>query len=312
MYATFKPKDWPGRVVPETEVHIATAVEALCERAQWHDADRAEITAVVLRWFDRGWCVDAILRAVDLKPDGRLQKRKSAKHEPHLFLRDRLRFWFSDADGEADSATDPLPPPVQGMSFAVWWAINRRNERANRQRRRRSRLGDEGEQARRQAFEFTRGLRRDSIATARDKGRRQAEALDGLLPEGATQHPVERSRRSVRRRSVNRQVCGWVARRAVVANDTDVLRALQAITDSAGTPSRESVERLRNAIRAARWKAHMATIEAMTTPSPDGATPQLSREARRILHYVDQAVEDNLPFNVIVFMLRNGLPMNAG
>jgi len=290
--------------VPETEAHISAAVESLCLRAEWNNADRGKITTVVLRWFDRGWCVDAILRAVDLTPDGKLQRRKRDKQEPHYFLKDSLRLWFADDDSA--SATEPLPPPVSGMPFAKWWAINRRNERINRRRRRKP-LGAEGEHAQRTAREFVRGLRRDSIAIAREKGRRREQALDSLLLDGMTVPSAEESRQLVRRTSVNRQVSSWVGRQQVIANDPAVLRALQAVL---GFPDRrppEAVQWLRNAVRAARWKAQMATIEAMIAPVTDMAPP-LSREAKRILHYVDQAIEDDLPFDVMVFMLRTGIP----
>ncbi|WP_309114633.1 hypothetical protein [Saccharothrix sp.] len=309
MYAKIDPKQWPGRVVPEDESHVASAVESLCLRAQWHDADRDKITSVVQRWFDRGWCVDAILRAVDLMPDGRLQRRKSEKQDPHSFLKDRLRFWF--ADEGADSATEPRDPPVQGMTFAMWWAINRRNERINRLRRRKPTLGAEGEQARRFATGYARGLRRDSIANAREKGKRREQALDDLLSEGASPPPLEQSRRRARRKVVNKLVCGWVARQEVIANDPAVLRALHVVLASTNHPTPESVRCLHNAVRAARWKAQMAHLEALVTSAGDKSAPHLSREALRVLRYVDQAVEENLPFNVLVFLLRNDVPLST-
>lgn len=305
MFATIDPRQWPGRVIPETDVEIATAVESLCLRAQWADADRGAVAAVVRRWFDRGWCVDAVLRAVELTPDGKLQKRKSDKQEPHIFLKDRLRFWFAD---DGDSATDPLKPPLSGMPFAQWWAINRRNERINQQRRRKP-LSAEGEKAREAARVHARGSGRDAIAMARAKGQRQQDALDALVLPGMTPPTFEESRRLRRRRSASRQVCNWVGRQQVIANDPTVRKALKAVLAAAGTPTLQAVKRLHNAVRAARWTAEMAAIEALTNPATDALTP-IGKEARRILRYVDQAIEENLPFDVMVFLLRNNRPLN--
>ncbi|QFZ17880.1 hypothetical protein [Saccharothrix syringae] len=303
MHATIDPRQWPGRVVPESDAEVAAAVASLCLRAQWPDADRAGVTSVLRRWFDRGWCVDAVLRAVDLTPDGRLQRRKSDRQAPHAFLKDRLRWWFADHDG--DSATDPLPPPVPGMTMERWWAISRRNERVNRPREHRP-LGAEGRRARQDVRARARGSGRDAVAMARAKGRQRQDVLDDLLIPGAEPVQVEPVGRP-RRRPVDRRVGDWVGRQQVVADDPAVRKALDVVLASAGNPPVEAVKRLRNAVRAARWTARMAAMEAMTD-APDGAPEPLGREARRVLHYVDQAVEENLPFEVVVFLLRTGTP----
>ncbi|MEU5692819.1 hypothetical protein [Actinosynnema sp. NPDC020468] len=301
MHATIDPRQWPGRVVPETDAQVAAAVESLCLRAQWATANRARVAAVVGRWFDRGWCVDAVLRAVDLTPSGTLQRRKGDRQEAHLFLRDRLRFWFAD-DG-ADSATEPLRPPVQGMTFAQWWDISRRNERTNRVRRR-APLTAEGEKARAEARATVRTNDRDAIATARTRGRLRQDALDSLLPAGTPPPTFEDSHRPAPPRPVDRRVGNWVGRQQVIADDPTVRKALDVVLTSEGRPTPEAVARLRNAVRDARWTAEMAGMEAITTPT-SATSPPLGREARRVLDYVEQAIKDDLPFDVMVFLLRD-------
>ena len=39
------PRRWPGRVVPSTDADVDIAVESLCVRASWTDADRRWVIA---------------------------------------------------------------------------------------------------------------------------------------------------------------------------------------------------------------------------------------------------------------------------
>ncbi|NKE61733.1 hypothetical protein FXN61_35230, partial [Lentzea sp. PSKA42] len=60
-----EPRRWPGRVVPSTDADVDIAVESLCVRASWPDADRRWVRRLLEPWFAAGWSVDALLVAVD-------------------------------------------------------------------------------------------------------------------------------------------------------------------------------------------------------------------------------------------------------
>lgn len=264
---SINPAQWPGRVVPESEADVETAVASLCLRAGWADADHGRLRRTLEPWFTAGWCVDAVLRAVDLTPDGRLQLgRRAEDQHPHDFVRNRLRVWFDERD-HAVSATERAAPPVDGMSYGQWWRINRRNARVNQPRQDRPRLGEAGRQARDHARART--SRRDPIAAVRAKGRRAQEALDSLLvpdtapPSTDDPHPGPGSP----------HVRDHVARQQAVANDLTVRRAL-AVVLSQGRPTAEAVTVLHNAVRTAKKHVELTALEALTAPAPGdpGAT----------------------------------------
>jgi len=177
MRVRLDPRQWPGRVIPETDAEIDTAVEALCLRATWPDAHRAAVRRVVEPWFAEGWSVDALLAAVDRRPDGTRQgSPRSRDQVAHDFLRARLRSWWQ---GGARRAR----PPVAGMTLGAWWRINRRNARLTEPRARRP-LSAAGSLAREQSRERVRSRLKDPVERSRDLARRRQEVLDGLLVPG--------------------------------------------------------------------------------------------------------------------------------
>ncbi|KOV85120.1 hypothetical protein [Nocardia sp. NRRL S-836] len=169
-----EPRRWPGRVVPATDADVATAVESLCVRASWPDANRHWIRRTLEPWFAAGWSVDAVLTAIDTHPDGTRQGRpRSRSQVAHEFLRARLRSWT--ADGTL------ARPPLPGMTLGEWFRVNRRNAVLNTPRRSAG-LGSEGERAR--AASRALAHRRDPVERSREKGRRRQESLDSLLVPG--------------------------------------------------------------------------------------------------------------------------------
>ncbi|GGN09970.1 hypothetical protein GCM10011609_57140 [Lentzea pudingi] len=170
-----EPNRWPGRVVPSTNSDVDVAVESLCVRASWADADRRWVRRLLEPWFKAGWSVDALLVAIDKKPDGTRQGRpRSRAQVAHEFLRARLRTWTADGAALAK-------PPLQGVTLGEWYRVNRRNAALNAPRRGTG-LSSEGRQARAE----TRALahRRDPVERSREKGRRRQEVLDSLLVPG--------------------------------------------------------------------------------------------------------------------------------
>lgn len=177
MQTRLDPRKWPGRVVPETAREYDAAVEAFCSRASWADAARPHVRAVLTPWFAAGWCVDALLRAVDTRPDGTSQGRPRGRDQvAHEFLHARLRAWSGDGAGFAR-------PPLPGMSLGAWWRVNRRNAALNEPRRRVS-LDAAGESARASAAAQARAHLRDPVRRCRERGSRRQEALDSLLVPG--------------------------------------------------------------------------------------------------------------------------------
>ncbi|MFD9698591.1 hypothetical protein [Lentzea sp. NPDC059081] len=170
-----EPSRWPGRVVPSTDADVDIAVESLCVRASWPDADRRWVRRLLEPWFKAGWSVDALLVAIDKKPDGTRQGRpRSRAQVAHEFLRARLRTWTADGAGLAR-------PPLTGTSLGEWYRVNRRNTALHAPRRR-SGLTSDGERARAESRALAH--RRDPVERSREKGRRRQEVLDSLLTPG--------------------------------------------------------------------------------------------------------------------------------
>jgi hypothetical protein len=133
--------------------------------------------SVVEPWFAEGWSVDALLAAVDRRPDGTRQgSPRSRDQVAHDFLRARLRSWWQ---GGARRAR----PPVAGMTLGAWWRINRRNARLTEPRARRP-LSTAGSLAREQSRERVRARLKDPVERSRELARRRQEVLDGLLVPG--------------------------------------------------------------------------------------------------------------------------------
>lgn len=169
------PRRWPGRVVPTTDADVDIAVESLCARASWPDADRRWVRRTLEPWFKAGWSVDAVLVAVDTKPDGTRQGRpRSRAQVAHEFLRARMMVWIADGARLAR-------PPLAGMSLGEWFRVNRRNALVNLKRSGAA-LTSEGERARAESRALAH--RRDPVERSREKGRRRVEALDSLLVPG--------------------------------------------------------------------------------------------------------------------------------
>lgn len=188
MPAQLDPRQWPGRVMPETDAEIDAAVRALCLRANWPDADHTQIRTLLVPWFAKGWSVDALLTAVDVHADGSRQgPPRGRDHVAHDFLRARLRSWWSPSDG-------PARPPLAGVSFGQWWRVHRRNIKLNQPRTAKP-LSPAGERAREATKARVRARLEDPVERSREKARRWREVLDSLLVPGVPPPTFEDSRK---------------------------------------------------------------------------------------------------------------------
>jgi hypothetical protein len=121
-----RPEHWPTTVVPTSRAEASAAVRTLLDRAQWRDAITTEVIDELLPWFQAGWCIDAIMIALDHKPDNtnqflpRLPGTSLVGH-----LQGRLAAW-RNYDPETHTYTR-LPPPRPGMTFAEWQDAQARN-----------------------------------------------------------------------------------------------------------------------------------------------------------------------------------------
>ena len=102
-------RDWPINVIPRNSGDVAQAVELLCSRVQWTDANRAMLERLLEPWFAEGWHVQALLYALDHLPDGSAQARRSRNETADEFVRNRLRHWF-DESPQAETSHSKLPP----------------------------------------------------------------------------------------------------------------------------------------------------------------------------------------------------------
>ncbi|KJK44228.1 hypothetical protein UK23_30325, partial [Lentzea aerocolonigenes] len=151
------------------------AVESLVTRASWPDADRRWVRRTLEPWFKEGWSVDAVLVAIDTRPDGTRQGRpRSRSQVAHEFLRARMMVWTGDGARLAR-------PPLAGMSLGEWFRVNRRNALLHA-RRSGAALTSEGERARAESRALAH--RRDPVERSREKARRRTQALDSLLVPG--------------------------------------------------------------------------------------------------------------------------------
>ena len=298
---TVRLRQWPGRVIPATEEETQAAITALFARAGWNEPITDEVVDELQKWFDTDWCVDAILVALDRKPDNTTQRPRGGREQDLAkYLRNRLAVWFNNRD-DATDATTRLPPPRPGMNMGTWWRINQRNRYTNQPRRPRP-LGRDGEQARQHARERAGSRRRDPIERNRESDARLRAAMDQLLPPGATAADadplVQLDDTPIHPR--HRLVAGYAGRRAVIHNDPTIRTILTIVRQQRRRPTTAELAILRNALRGARASASLAELEALTA---DTAGEILSHQALQILRYYDHALAEDLSLDSMIAML---------
>ncbi|EQD85620.1 hypothetical protein A8924_4370 [Saccharopolyspora erythraea NRRL 2338] len=288
-------RDWPVNVIPRNSGDVAAAVELLCRRVQWTDANRGVLERLLEPWFAEGWHVQALLHALDHRPDGSAQNRRGKDETADEFVRNRLRYWF-DESPQAETAHSKLPPPKPGLEFGRYLALAQERQRREAPRQA-ARLTERGERARARARGIARS-RVDPVQRGREQAERMRTAMDSLLPPGGTApepQPVGSPPR--RLRDSTRDIADFAARRSLIRSDPRVRRCVQEIADSGGKPTREQIQVLRGAVLQARQSARLASLDA-SAPGPD-----LTPDAQRILDFLENVVDTASPVDATLAAL---------
>ncbi|RRO14716.1 hypothetical protein EIL87_18395 [Saccharopolyspora rhizosphaerae] len=287
----FTPQTWPGRVVPSDREQAELATRKLFLDLFPGHPVTSEAIAVLTRWFDAGWCVDAIKVALDNLPEGRegYQPRRGDQESPEDFLVRRLRAWFRDEDDDFERNAR-LAPPRAGQSLDMHLRLKRQQQINDGLVSRPRKLTAAGQEARKRARERANEGRPDPVARARARDARLQRALDALGSELPPAH-VNAGQNAPDARRDSQLVAGYAARAATVRHDPTVRRVLARLTEERRRPTAEETAVLRRAIRGAHHRAGLGTLDAATA---DATNAVLNEDAQRILTYLDHAVNSGL------------------
>jgi hypothetical protein len=294
---------WPMNVVPVGPEQTQPAISALAERCGWQDPITSEVERELIDWFEVGWSADAILVALDRKPDNSRQNSRTVREDLYTYIRERLRAWYDDSS-DADSSTTRLTPPRQGQSFEQWWLIRHMNHQRVAPRKPRS-LSESGKRARSAAMDESRRFSSgDRVARVREADTRRRAVLDSIAPPSATQYnPLSDLAQMIKQAtevdSRSKLTATYAGRRAVIAHHSRVRTVISRVTSEHRAPTAAELQILRNGIREARTTGATAQLEAWTA----GSGGVLSSEGMRILTYLDNALNDNLPFDSLVALI---------
>lgn len=296
-------KAWPGNVLPEEDHEFEQAMKSLLVRAHWQDALTREVRSELRKWFDAGYCVDAILVALDRTPANHRQRPRDKNEDLQRYLRNRLRAWYEEDPDALLAAV--VRPPRPAMSMAQWWAISRSNEQRSGTRKNAPVLTEAGQRAREEAIERSRSTRkRDPISDARAKDRTNRAALDSLLLPGAPIPPIPVAPALLppTERTAGRMVAAFAGNRSAIAHDPRVRRLVERLTTERRGPTEAERRVLSNAVKDARRRAALGSLEAAGSEISEDVGV-LSDEGWRILTYLDRAMATSLPLESMMVVL---------
>ncbi|MFC7342891.1 hypothetical protein [Saccharopolyspora griseoalba] len=299
----FTPKTWPGRVIPGDEEQAELATRKLFLEVFPGHPVTSEAKAILDRWYDAGWCVDAIKVALDNLPQGQegFQPRRGDQESPEDFLVRRLRKWFRDADEDVDSERNArLAPPRAGQSLDMHLRLKRQQQLNDGLGPSRRPLTAAGQQAREQAQEQARERRPDPVARARARDARMREALDSLHAELPLVHAEDSAADARHDQHESQLVAAYAARTATVKHDPTVRRVLARLAEERRRPNAQETAILRRAVRGAQQRASLGTLDAATA---DATNTVLDEDGQRILAYLDHAADTGLTLDQAVAVL---------
>jgi|GEM_PF-7125049 len=300
-------RDWPDNVYPSDEYEQSQAINLLLRRLgagneKLTPAQQRAIADELGKWFSHGYSVKAILTALDRHPDNQPQQPRARNEELPHYLHTRMQAWNNEED-DAPLRDAVHPPPRPGINLHQWHAINERVRQTSGIRPPQQ-LSDQGDRARRAAIERSRAPRTDAVARSREKDHAIRDALDSLLPPGHTPHTIEDTHTPLphHARTDSRMVATYAGSRSVITRDPRVRRLIQRLTTERRPATRPELAVLRNAIRDARTRAALGTLDALHSETSDNAGI-LSPEAWRILNYLEHAMANDTPVDSLTTML---------
>ncbi|TWG08869.1 hypothetical protein [Saccharopolyspora dendranthemae] len=287
----FTPQTWPGRVIPADREQAELATRKLFGELFRGHPVTSEAVAILNRWFDAGWCVDAIKVALDNLPEGQegFQPRRGDRESPEDFLVRRLRKWFRDSDDDLERNAR-LAPPRAGQSLDMHLRLKRQQQINDGLVTRPRPLSAAGQQAREQVRERAGKGRPDRIARARARDARVQRAMDALDVDVPPAHAEDGPSAPDDRRG-SQLVAAYAARTATVKNDPTVRRILARLTEERRRPNAQETTILRRAVRGAQQRASLGTLDAATADSTNAV---LGEDAQRVLTYLDHAMNSGL------------------
>lgn len=115
---------WHTRVVPQSPHARRLAAETLVAMERWRDVAPNRLADELEAFFDAGWCLDALVRALHSRPDGSPQAQINAARRTDL-IRYLLGQWRENGD--------PIAPPTEaseGTSAVVATTLEEQRQEA--------------------------------------------------------------------------------------------------------------------------------------------------------------------------------------
>jgi len=175
---------WHHRVLPETDIERALAAEEFVW-ATGYALSPQEAQHLLRPWFDRGWPVKAILRALDTTYHGEPQRYHRNESEAESFER-RMSAWI-------DGFGNLRPSPIEAVDQEALDAQERRrwHEEVGHHRPATARSLEDRRAAKALAEDAYTQARGDRTERIRDSSRRVRRALDSLGPGPTLTEPEE-------------------------------------------------------------------------------------------------------------------------
>jgi hypothetical protein len=293
---------WPMNVIPDGEDQIDQAIGALATQAEWREPITPQVRQELIDWFEHGWSAQALLIALDRRPDNVIQRRRGTREELHDYIQRRMRFWFDDSP-DADSVSARLQPPRQGQSLEHWLAVRQRNNHTSAPRVFRP-LSERGQQARQRALASARGklTKADRVARARTSDAKRQAAMDSLgmsSTRSGDQTLAQLIGQAATGATGDQLTANYAGRRALILGHPRVRAIIDRAAAERRPPTSLELSVLRNAVHEAKVAGAAAQLEAWLPESGEILSPA----GLRMLAYLDNAVSDDLPFDSLVTLI---------
>ncbi|GAA1187440.1 hypothetical protein [Pseudonocardia alaniniphila] len=171
-------------MLPETDTERALAAREFIWTTGYALSPQ-EAQELLRPWFDRGWPIKAILRALDTTYHGEPQKYHRNESDAKSFER-RMRAWI-------DGFSKLRPPPIEAVDQEALEADERKrwHEEVGYHRPATARSLEDRRAAKSTAADAYSRARGDSIERIRESNRRVRSALDSLGPGPRLTEPEE-------------------------------------------------------------------------------------------------------------------------